>query len=88
MLISFQETKINLYFPSVLNTEMAQVVVLGPILLTQPKDSRIQRILFKKVQSVTYIRNMWFVTINFHIYNLLCKNQTTGVHDDISMIRH
>ena len=32
------------------------------------KDSRIQRILFKKVQSVTYIRNMWFVTINFHIY--------------------
>ena len=52
------------------------------------QDSRIQRILFKKVQSVTYIRNMWFVTINFHIYNLLCKNQTTGVHDDISMIRH
>ena len=51
-------------------------------------DSGIQRILFKKVQSVTNIRNMWFVTINFHIHNLLCKNQTTCVHDNISMIRH
>ena len=40
-------------------------------------SSRIQRILFKKVQSVTYIKNMWFVTIKFHTYNLLCKHQTT-----------
>ena len=45
-------------------------------------------ILFKKVQSVTHIKNMWFIMINFHIYNLLSKNQTACVHNNISMIRH
>ena len=28
------------------------------------------------------------VMINFHIYNLLSKNQTACVHNNISMIRH
>ena len=37
---------------------------------------------------LTSIYITYFVRIKPLIYNLLCKNQTTCVHDNISKIRH